>query len=74
MGAVENARMLLHSGIANSSGFVGRCFSDHVAYSVGNALLSFDNRYVFHQGSSETGIAFATSLSVGRVEGTYELQ
>ena len=49
MGAVENARMLLHSGIANSSGFVGRCFSDHVGYSVGNALLSFDNRYVFHK-------------------------
>ena len=40
MGAVENARILLHSEIANSSGFVGRCFSDHMGYSVGTALLS----------------------------------
>ena len=45
MGAVENARTLLHSGIANSSGFVGRCFADHLGSSVGWALLKFDNRY-----------------------------
>lgn len=45
MGAVENARTLLHSGVANSSGFVGRCFSDHLGRTVGKALLRFENRY-----------------------------
>ena len=48
MGAVENARILLYSGIANSSGFVGRCFSDHLGYSIGTALLNFGNRYLYH--------------------------
>ena len=45
MGAVENARTLLHSHLANSSDFVGRCFSDHLGGTVGKALLSFNNRY-----------------------------
>ena len=49
MGAVENARILLHSGAANSSGFVGRCFSDHLGHTVGVALLSFGNRYMLHR-------------------------
>ena len=48
MGAVENARILLHSGIANSSGFVGRCFSDHLGFTVGIALLNSKNRYLLH--------------------------
>ena len=45
MGAIENARTLLYSEIANSSDFVGRCFSDHLGHTVGTALLDFDNRY-----------------------------
>ena len=45
MGAVENARTLLHSAVANSSGFVGRCFSDHLGRTVGKALLGVENRY-----------------------------
>lgn len=48
MGAVENARTLLHSRLANSSDFVGRCFSDHLGRTVGKALLSFNNRYFQH--------------------------
>ena len=48
MGAVENARILLHSRLANSSDFVGRCFSDHMGMKVGSALLSFSNRYFPH--------------------------
>ena len=48
MGGVENARMLLHSGIANSSGFLGRCFSDHLGFTVGIALLNPGNRYFLH--------------------------
>ena len=48
MGAVENARTLLHSEIANSSDFVGRCFSDHLGRTVGKALLRFENRYFQH--------------------------
>lgn len=49
MGAVENARVLLASGVANSSGFVGRCFSDHLGKTIGVALLDFNNRYHLHQ-------------------------
>ena len=45
MGAIENARTLLYSKIANSSDFVGRCFSDHLGHTIGTALLDFDNRY-----------------------------
>ena len=48
MGAIENARTLLHSRLANSSGFVGRCFSDHMGMRVGKALMSLDNRYFLH--------------------------
>ncbi len=45
MGAIENARTLLFSEIANSSDFVGRCFADHLGHTAGTALLDFDNRY-----------------------------
>ena len=45
MGAVENACMLLHSGIGNSSGFIGRCFSDHLRRAIGVTLSNFENRY-----------------------------
>ena len=55
MGAVENARMLLHSGIANRTGFVGRCFSDHLGHTVGIALLDFDNRYLLHHARHGVG-------------------
>ena len=48
MGAIENARMLLHSNVANRSGFVGRCFADHLGRTVGIALLDFSNRYLLH--------------------------
>ena len=66
MGAVENARTLLHSGIGNGSGFVGRCFSDHIGRNVGTALLSFDNRYFRHSaqnGSQHLPIMPHLSLS-----------
>ena len=48
MGAIENARMLLHSNVANQSGFVGRCFADHLGRTIGIALLDFSNRYLLH--------------------------
>ena len=48
MGAIENARMLLHSDIANSSDFVGRCFADHLGKTIGVALADFGNRYFKH--------------------------
>ena len=48
MGAIENARILLHSKVANGSGFVGRCFADHLGRTVGIALLGFSNRYLLH--------------------------
>ena len=48
MGAIENARMLLHSNVANGSGFVGRCFADHLGRTIGIALLDFSNRYLLH--------------------------
>ena len=53
LGAVENARLLLASGVANSSGFVGRCFSDHLGKTIGIALLDFNNRYHTHQVSHD---------------------
>ena len=48
MGAIENARLLLHSEVANGSDFVGRCFSDHLGFTIGTALLDFSNRYFTH--------------------------
>ena len=48
MGAIENARTLLYSHIANSSGFVGRCFSDHLGQTMGVAILDSCNRYFRH--------------------------
>ena len=48
MGAIENARALLHSRVANGSDFVGRCFADHLGFTIGKALLDFDNRYFMH--------------------------
>ena len=56
-GAVENARLLLASGVANSSGFVGRCFSDHLGKTIGLALLDFDNRYYMRE-VSQNGSQF----------------
>ena len=53
LGAVENARLLLASGVANSSGFVGRCFSDHLGKTIGIALLDFDNRYHTQQAAHD---------------------
>lgn len=53
MGAIENARTLLYSEIANSSDFVGRCFSDHLGHTVGTALLDLDNRYFLQSVSKE---------------------
>jgi choline dehydrogenase-like flavoprotein len=41
MGAIENARLLLHSdstargGVGNESGWVGRCFGDHPGWTIG---------------------------------------
>ena len=48
MGAIENARILLHSGLANRSGMVGRCFADHLGVTVGTALLPSGNPYFMH--------------------------
>ena len=48
MGAIENARALLNSKVANGSDFVGRCFSDHLGFTIGTALLDFSNRYFTH--------------------------
>lgn len=45
MGGIENARMLLHSGLGNSSDFVGRCFSDHLGTTTAFALAEDVNRY-----------------------------
>ena len=53
VGAVENARLLLASGVANSSGFVGRCFSDHLGKTIGQAFLDFNNRYYLHKVSQD---------------------
>lgn len=70
MGAVENARLLLHSGIGNRTGFVGRCFSDHFGFTVGVALLDFDNRYLLHnalQGGQYIRVFPHLSLSESRM-------
>lgn len=48
MGAIENARILLHTGLANRSGLVGRCFGDHLGITLGTALLPFGNLYFKH--------------------------
>jgi hypothetical protein len=48
MGAVENARTLLFSEIANSSDYVGRCFSDHLGLTVAKASISRENKYYFY--------------------------
>ncbi len=49
MGAIENARMLLHSRLANSSDYVGRCFSDHLGTTVAEAMVDGVNRYEHHR-------------------------
>ncbi|MDE0273918.1 MAG: GMC family oxidoreductase [Gammaproteobacteria bacterium] len=49
LGALENARLLLASNVANNSGYVGRCFSDHLGKHIGWALLDFNNRFHTHQ-------------------------
>ena len=65
MGAIENARMLLHSDVANGSGFVGRCFADHLGRTVGIALLDFKNRYLLHHvRAGETYIRVLPHLSL----------
>ena len=48
MGAIENARLLLHAGVGNSSGFVGRCFADHTGVTIGTVLADIGNRYYRH--------------------------
>jgi len=53
MGAVENARTLLHSELANSSGYVGRCFSDHLGETIGIAILSKESNYYLHNAGTE---------------------
>ena len=53
MGVIENARTLLFSEIANSSDFVGWCFSDHLGHTVGTALLDLDDRYFLQSDSKE---------------------
>ena len=66
MGAIENARMLLHSNVANRSGFVGRCFADHLGRTVGIALLDFSNRYLLHHvRAGEQYIRVLPHLSLG---------
>lgn len=56
LGAIENARLLLCSdsgtprGLGNSSGFVGRCFADHIGNPgrepVGDVVLPFRSPYL----------------------------
>jgi choline dehydrogenase-like flavoprotein len=47
-GAIENARLLLTNKLANSSDFVGRCFSDHNGEMVAAAVLDGNNKYFNH--------------------------
>lgn len=49
MGALENARTLMHSEVADSSGYLGRCFSDHLGKTVGGVISVDVNRYFMHQ-------------------------
>ena len=68
MGAIENARVLLHSKVANGSDFVGRCFSDHLGFTIGTALLDFSNRYFTHsvrEGEHRLRVLPHLSLSEG---------
>jgi hypothetical protein len=54
MGATENARTLLYSGIANSSDYVGRCFSDHLGKTIGFAAINDLDKYFLHEANNES--------------------
>ena len=47
MGAIENARLLLHSRAVDNDN-VGRYFADHLGKTIGVALAEFGNRYFKH--------------------------
>jgi choline dehydrogenase-like flavoprotein len=58
MGAVENARLLLHSSVANSSGFVGRCFADHLGTKIAQGIVNSASRYYRHEVEGGDGEKF----------------
>ena len=58
MGAVENARLLLHSSAANSSGFVGRCFADHLGTTIAQGIVNSASRYYRHDVEGGDGEKF----------------
>lgn len=47
-GGIENARLLMISNLANSSGYLGTCFSDHTGATIAAAVLSLRNRYTLY--------------------------
>ncbi|HSR69578.1 MAG TPA: GMC family oxidoreductase [Acidobacteriota bacterium] len=55
LGGIENARLLLASdsrdpqGLGNESGFVGRCFADHLGRTLGQVLTSWKAPYVMYR-------------------------
>jgi choline dehydrogenase-like flavoprotein len=55
MGGIENARLLLHSdravpgGVGNGSGWVGRCFGDHLGKTIGSLLARWPLPYVRYE-------------------------
>ncbi len=55
-GGIENARLLLHSGrngVGNESGYVGRCFADHVGALIGWMLASDNIPYTpYYEGAT----------------------
>ncbi|MGH9341430.1 MAG: hypothetical protein ACRD1R_18050 [Acidobacteriota bacterium] len=57
MGAIENARLMLHSDgsaqstIGNHSDFVGRCFADHVGKAIGQILAASRSPYLYEGGA-----------------------
>ncbi len=63
MGAIENARLLLANKVANQSGFVGRCFSDHTGKTVAKAVISAENKYFRHYETITDDVSVLPHLS-----------
>ncbi|HSR52188.1 MAG TPA: GMC family oxidoreductase [Acidobacteriota bacterium] len=67
LGGIENARLLLASdgqdpqGLGNQSGFVGRCFADHLGRTLGQVLTSWKAPYVMY---SHQGVQLLPHLSL----------
>ena len=67
MGAIENARLLLHSdgssrrGVGNESDWVGRCFADHPGWTIGRLQSRYPLPYVLYE---RRGIRLLPHLSL----------